>query len=373
MIAVYLHDLDPFAIRFLGGDGPLAGIRWYGLSYLAGFLFAWWVFRRLAAAGGSTLRREDATDLILTLALGALIGGRIGYVLFYRPELLGLVDHPPYWGLLALHDGGMASHGGIAGVVLAAWLWARRRGHRLGHVIDLAALAAPMGICFGRLANFVNGELYGRAVSESFPLAVRFPQELFELSSDPYASARMTEVLTRARVVTGGEVSGRVATIVEAMRLGDPEVVEAMTPLLTPRHPSQVYQALLEGLLVFVFLVWLWRRPQRPWMVAGGFGVSYAIARIVGEFFREPDAHLKAQEFALLHATRGQLLSVAILLIGTAVMVYAARSDAPAMGSWRRRSERLPPEAWPSSKGKGAADERRLPVESGSDSSDQKR
>jgi phosphatidylglycerol:prolipoprotein diacylglycerol transferase len=239
--------------------------------------------------------------------------------------------------------------------------------------MDLAALGAPAGICFGRLANFVNGELYGRAVSESFPLAVRFPQELFELSGEPHVAARMTEVLARARLVTGGEVSGRVSTIIEAMRLGDPEVIGAMTPLLTPRHPSQLYQALLEGFLVFVFLVWLWRRPQRPWMVAGGFGVSYAIARIIGEFFREPDSHLKAQEFALLHVTRGQLLSVAILLIGAAVMVYAWRSEAPLMGSWRRTGEALPPEAWAVTNEKGAADERRLSEDSDSGSADQKR
>ena len=195
-LADWLHTLSPFAVRFTESFGP----RWYGLSYLAGFVVAYLVLRWLAGRGLTTIPRERAADVILAIVVGTLIGGRLGYVLVYERDLLiQFTWSPPWWGLLAIQKGGMASHGGMAGLVCAAW-WVSRgfkdrpaqAGEPLSpgrtgkspflHVMDILGLLSPAGIFFGRLANFVNGELLGGVVAapgEPGPWwAVRFPQEL---------------------------------------------------------------------------------------------------------------------------------------------------------------------------------------------------
>lgn len=335
MLAAYLHTLDPWAIELSEG----VGVRWYGLSYLFGFLLAYLAIRLVIARGVTTLNARDGADLVLAVAAGIMIGGRLGYCVFYMPELLGIIDEFPYVGLLAFHMGGMASHGGIAGALIAATIWARLRGHRVSHAFDLLVFSAPLGLFFGRLANFVNGELYGRACDPDFPLAVKFPQELAEIAANPVGVYRLQPVLA-VLAARKEHAHNLVEAAVQAVQAGDPEIIRLVEPILTPRHPSQIYQALLEGLIVFLVGAWIWRRPKPPLLLTGWFMIGYSVMRIVGEQFREPDAHLRAQEFAAWHVTRGQLLSVTTLVAGGVFIACALalrRRGVPPMGGWLDR------------------------------------
>ncbi len=332
-LAAWLHTLDPFAIW---------PIRWYGLSYLFGFFLAYLLIRRVVAIGHSTLKVDQVQDLIITLAIGAVVGGRLGYVVFYKPELLTtFTGHLPFWGLLAINEGGMASHGGIIGAVLAAVWFARRNRLSLPHVLDLAAFGTPLGLAFGRIANFINGELYGRACDPSFPLAVKFPQEMLTWPGEKLAAlAPALRFLPDDPNAIPGQVTGeQLHRILDAIQSHNPDIIAIVQPLLTPRHPSQLYQSLLEGFLVFVVLLAVWAKPRKPLVLGGWFALSYGIARIIGEFFRLPDAHIAAQEFGHWGITRGQLLSVFLVLAGVVMVVLAQRRDVPAMGGWRRGVE----------------------------------
>lgn len=329
----WVHDLDPYLVQLWDG-GP---IRWYGLAYVAGFLVGWWLVRRVLMTGRSPLAKEHAGDVVMALALGAVVGGRVGYVLFYQPSLLLTFEREvPFWGLLAIHEGGMSSHGGMLGVVLAAVLYARRRDVPPLHVLDLAAFAAPLGLFFGRLANFVNGELYGRATD--VPWAVRFPQELFGFGTDRlHAVARAVDPVLGGAPLDEGNVRARLPEILDAIQRGNEAVTAAVAPLLTPRHPSQLYEAALEGVLVFLVLLFVWRRPQKPGVVVATFAIVYAVARIVVEFFREPDAHIAHLEYATLQVTRGQWLSAGLALIGIVLLVFSLRRETPRLGGLQEK------------------------------------
>jgi phosphatidylglycerol---prolipoprotein diacylglyceryl transferase len=263
MLAIAFPSIDPIAIQI----GPLA-IRWYALAYLAGFVLGWRYCMRLARADARPPRPQDLDDFLTWAVVGVILGGRLGYVLFYN--LPYYAENPLQ--ALAIWRGGMSFHGGLIGVVTAIALFARRRGFPVLALGDLVAAAAPIGLFFGRIANFVNAELYGRATD--VPWGVVFPD-------------------------------------------AGPE----------PRHPSQLYEAGLEGLVLFVVLYVLIRRPEtrnHPGTVTGTFFAGYGIARIVVEFFREPDRQLG---FLLGgHATMGQLLSVPMVLLGLALILYASRN-----------------------------------------------
>ncbi len=327
----WVHDVDPFFIE-LWDNGP---IRWYGLAYVVGFFCAWGLILRVLRAGRSPIPATSSGDLVMALALGAVLGGRVGYVLFYQPSLLWTFSSDlPFWGLLALNQGGMSSHGGMIGVLLACAWFARRKHAPTLHVLDIAGFAAPLGLFFGRLANFVNGELYGRPTD--VPWAVRFPQELYTASAEELREvARAVDPLLGGAPLDGGDVRSRLPEILDVMQQGNEAVTRAIAPFLTPRHPSQLYEAVLEGLLVFAVLAFAWRKPQKPGVIIGLFGVVYSAARVLSEFFREPDAHIAHLEYAALHITRGQWLSVGLALAGVALLVVARRSDAPALGGWR--------------------------------------
>ncbi len=270
MLAYWVHHLDPFLIRFSGNFG----IRYYGLAYLLGFLFAGWLLRRYSRAGRSPLTSEDIADLMVAIVLGVLIGGRLGYFLFYQPQAL---VHDPLQ-LLRVWDGGMASHGGFIGVTLALWWFAAKHNIRFVQVGDLVASTAPAGLLFGRIANFINGELPGKVTT--FKYAVIFPNNEFD------------------------RALGREAQ---------------------PRHPSQLYEAALEGVLLLAFVQWrFWKSDvvrTQPGRLAGEFLIAYAIVRMIGEVFREPDASL------LFGLSRGTFYSIFLIAAGL-VLIVRAKSNA---------------------------------------------
>ena len=259
MFAIAFPMIDPIALQL----GPLA-IRWYSLAYVVGILLGWRFLIHLCKRPPGALTARDMDDFVVWATLAVVFGGRIGYVLFYRPGFY--VDNP--LAALAVWQGGMSFHGGLLGMIAATVLFARRRGVHWLAVGDLVVCAVPIGLLLGRIANFINGELFGRA--SDFAFAMVFPR--------------------------GG-------------------------PL--PRHPSQLYEAALEGLVLFVLLAWLALRTkalERTGLLSGVFFTGYGIARIIAEFFREPDAHLG---FLYAGATMGQLLSLPVLLLGLWLIHYA--------------------------------------------------
>jgi phosphatidylglycerol---prolipoprotein diacylglyceryl transferase len=261
-------QFDPIALEL----GPLA-IHWYGLMYVVAFmLFLWLGALRTRqpqwASGGWTPR--DIEDLLFFGVIGVIVGGRLGYVLFYKPGWYA--GHPLE--ALMVWKGGMSFHGGLLGVIAAIALYARRRSRRFLEVTDLIAPCVPTGLAAGRIGNFVNGELWGRAADPSLPWAMVFPQSGSALA----------------------------------------------------RHPSQLYQALLEGLLLFVAL-WLYaRRPRALGQVSGAFLVGYGVLRFTAEFFREPDAFLGPLALGM---TMGQWLCVPMVAAGLWLWLRGARAASP--------------------------------------------
>ncbi len=263
----WTHDLDPVIVQF---TDKLA-IRWYGLAYALGALAAWWWMRRQARAERLPFRANEVEDFVLYGAfLPMFIGGRIGYCLLYGLDRL-LAD-PLY--LFRVWEGGMASHGGIVGLVIGVALWSRRHDRSLAVLYDAVCATAPFGVFLGRVANFINGELWGRP--SEVPWAVIFP----EATSGP---------------------DGGVAT---------------------PRHPSQLYAAALEGLLVLAVAQWVFRRSRRPGLTAGVALSTYALVRIFDEFFREPD---RGYDLFFGWMSKGQLYSIPLALLGGWVAMRALR------------------------------------------------
>lgn len=251
--------IDPVAFSI----GPL-DVRWYGLSYIAGTLLGWWLLRLRAARHG--WNAEQVADLVFYVVLGAVIGGRLGSVLFYN--LPYYLDNP--LAIVKIWEGGMAFHGGLVGVLFALWWFARGQRRGFFEVTDYLAPVVPLALCFGRIANFINGELWGKP--SDVPWAMVFP--------DPAAGA-------------------------------------------VARHPSQLYQAALEGLLLFVIL-WLYSARPRPTMAVSGLFLSgYGFFRFLVEFVRVPDAQLGYLAFGWL--TMGQVLSLPMILFGAGLMYLAYR------------------------------------------------
>ncbi len=343
-LAAWLHDLDPVALSLPGG----LAIRWYGIAYIAGFAIAWWGLSQLAKRGWIAIPREAVGDVILATMIGVIIGGRLGYVLVYKPSLmLDFGGGFPWWGLFRINEGGMASHGGIVGAIAGAWFMARKLKLPLLHVLDCLALATPIGLMLGRLANFVNGELLGRIVAgpgEPAPWwAVRYPQELSEregeISHTPAQTLELESLALEANVALGTpDAALTYGAIERAVQTGHAHIAERLAPLLNARHPSQLYQALAEGLVVLVVLILVWRKPRRAGIVGAWFLITYGVGRIATEFVRLPDAHFGASA-RLLGLSRGQWLSAAMVAIG-AVMIWwvCRRADATRYGGWGTRA-----------------------------------
>lgn len=257
-------DFDPIAFSL----GPLA-VRWYGLMYLFGFAGGWALGRVRAARADVPWTREQVDDLVFYIALGVILGGRVGYVLFYN--FAGFIDNPLV--LFKIWEGGMSFHGGLLGVLVAMAFYGRKVGKPFFEVTDFIAPLVTPGLFFGRIGNFINGELYGR------------------VSDVPWAM------------------------VFHSPGAGD-----------LPRHPSQLYEAALEGLALFVIL-WLYSRKPRPMMaVSGLFLVCYGLFRFIIEFARTPDAHIGFIAFDWL--TMGQLLSLPMVVFGGLLLLLARRRGA---------------------------------------------
>ncbi len=258
-------DFNPIAFSI----GPLA-VRWYGLMYLVGFVLFMLLGRLRTKDAWRGMSKQDVDDLLFYGVLGVILGGRLGYVLFYKPAYY--FAHPLE--ILMVWHGGMASHGGIIGVIIVMWLFAKSRGKAFFQVADFVAPLVPLGLGAGRIGNFINGELWGRpADPHVWPWAMIFPQ-------------------------TGDNV---------------------------PRHPSQLYEFALEGVLLFAILWLLSRRPRPRGVVASAFLIAYGVLRFIVEFAREPDSFLG---FLALHLTMGQWLSIPMVVIGAGMMVYFTRPRA---------------------------------------------
>ncbi|MBX3380046.1 MAG: prolipoprotein diacylglyceryl transferase [Phycisphaeraceae bacterium] len=357
-LASWLHDLSPFAIKFSDGFG----LRWYGLSYAAGFVVAYLLMRSLAVRGLILIPKDRIADAMTWLILGVVVGGRLGYALFYDPELFTTFSSSfPWWGMLALNKGGMASHGGIVGVIIASW-WISRGfrdedGHVVGkcsmlHVLDVMAVAAPPGLFFGRIANFVNGELLGKIAAmpgEKGPWwAVRFPQEILSppMSQGGHRPAlnaaqqhALDELLLRHALPTDGFERAFQRVLDQLQRGGEAgrRLESELSPLISARHPSQLYQAFAEGIVLWVALMLIWRRPRVSGVVASWFLIVYGVLRVATEFWRLPDAQLAVQRIAGL--SRGQWLSVLMVVAGALLLAgslaVARRTSPPVfIGGW---------------------------------------
>lgn len=352
MLATWLHDLDPFAWRISGGFG----IRWYGISYVLGFLIAWLWLRSLAKRGLVLLKPEVIPDVILAQVIGVMVGGRLGYILFYQPSLLtGFRSSFPFWDALDITTGGMASHGGMIGILFASLWCARHYKVPALHVIDCIASVGLPGVVLGRVANFVNGELLGKVVGapgEPGPWwAVRYPQELLDRpipSGSPLVGGGMGQ-LDRIRIALGlrpdEPVIGHVEALIDQLRAGSEEARRILEPVLTARHPSQLYQALGEGIVTLAVVWFVWRKPRRAGVITGTFLVTYAIGRIATEFIRLPDAHLAVQRFGPF--SRGQWLSVLMLVGGATLLAVVRGRDTVRIGGWATRDRAETPSESP--------------------------
>ena len=277
-----LHQIDPIAF----GLGPLQ-VHWYGIMYLLGFGVAWWLGTRRVRQGRLPGVGEQAFgDLLFYGMLGVVLGGRLGYVLFYSFDAL---RQDPLM-LLRIWEGGMSFHGGLIGVVVAAWWWSRKHGLHLFDTVDFVAPIVPPGLGFGRLGNYIGAELWGKPTGGSW--GVVFPNS----DLGPYTGAPIEQL--RALHASGA--------------------LDAYA-----RHPSQLYQATLEGLVLFIALWWFSRRPRPRYAVAGLFALLYGVFRFAIEFVRVPDADIGYLAFGWF--TMGQLLSLPLIVLGLFWLWYSRR------------------------------------------------
>jgi phosphatidylglycerol:prolipoprotein diacylglycerol transferase len=277
MIPVLLFpQFDPVIVQV----GPLA-IRWYALAYITSLVVGWRMVRRLVRRTPVVATELQVDDFLTWATLGVVLGGRLGYVLFYQPTLY--LAHPGM--ILAVWEGGMSFHGGMLGVAIAITVFCRRNAIPLLGFADRIAIVAPIGLGLGRVANFINGELWGRPAPDWLPWAMKFPRA--------------------------------------------PDC-PSFPAICVARHPSQLYEALMEGVILFTVMFVLSRQQglrERFGMLTGCFLVGYAIARIIGEYFREPDAFLG---FLAFGTTMGQLLSIPMLMAGLWLIFRARRQAGPA-------------------------------------------
>lgn len=300
-LAYYLHDLSPHLLRFTDS----MALHWYGLAYVLGFYCTYRIMLFLSHSGLSEIKADQVGDFITLVALfGVVLGGRIGYMLLYDWD--SFVQRP--WMLFMIHQGGMASHGGIVGVALFCLWYARKHHISWAGIGDSIVCGAPLGIFFGRIANFINGELFGRVTNVSW--AVKFPTELLH---EDFVKQGGTPI----SLPPGAMHSPDIITHFETSGEGGKAALEE---ILHPRHPSQLYEALGEGLLLSGLLLFIRiRYPRLPHgIITGLFFILYAIARISLEFVRQPDSGSDG----IMGLTRGQFFSLFMILVGVGFILH---------------------------------------------------
>jgi phosphatidylglycerol---prolipoprotein diacylglyceryl transferase len=287
-----IFTLPPFSIGHWT-LGPFS-LRWYALAYIAGLIIGWRYCLALARKPPHVAAPQDVDDFLVWATLGVVLGGRIGYVLFYN--FFEYLQHPIE--IFYVWRGGMSFHGGAIGVFLAIFLFCLQRGIPLLAFADIIVCAVPIGLFFGRLANFINGELWGRLTDVSW--AMIFPTGASSLADVPAELRQLCQPTT---------------------------LFDGNPGLNCPRHPSQLYEAFLEGIILFA-VIWAFRRfagaRERPGLLTGVFLMGYALCRIVVEFFRQPDAQLG---FLWFGATMGQILSLPFFLVGLFLALRALRTS----------------------------------------------
>ena len=358
MLAAYVYDLDPVLISFTEN----LKIRWYGLAYLAGFIAAWWILKQMAAKKLYPIVPEKISDFVAYGAfLGVFLGGRLGYVLFYMlPSAAGRAEiaADPLT-IIKVWDGGMSSHGGILGITIFAWFYARKHQISWSALGDGIVCVAPLGVFFGRIANFINGELYG-TVAKGLPWLVKFPgtitnpacaeqKDYFAVMNvatetangefQALVPAGLSEEQLKAFLTTNPEAMassqvvqnldhalqtgyGSEQALAAAVRHSD-AVKAAIEPFLLLRHPSQIYEGLIEGLFLFLILITLrFKFPRLPnGTLTGLFFLLYGMGRIFVEQFRVPDS-----ELVFHFLTKGQFYSIFFLVMGVAFLLHAYRN-----------------------------------------------
>jgi phosphatidylglycerol:prolipoprotein diacylglycerol transferase len=275
----YVHDIDPIALQL----GPVS-LHWYGIMYLAGFAVAWFLGRSRVRAGRLPVSEKAFGDLAFYVMLGVIVGGRLGYILFYD---FGQWTRDPLM-ILRVWEGGMSFHGGLLGVLIAGLVWSRANRLHFFDTVDFVAPLVPPGLFFGRLGNFIGGELWGR--TSDVPWAMVFPHA----PGVPDVPAQALRNLAQSGALDG-----------------------------LARHPSQLYQAGLEGVAMFAVLWWFSSRPRPRYAVSGLFAILYGVFRIAIEFVREPDAHIGFIAGGWL--TMGMVLSLPMIGIGV-FLLWLSRS-----------------------------------------------
>jgi phosphatidylglycerol---prolipoprotein diacylglyceryl transferase len=310
LIEIPFPAIDPVALELPGGFA----IRWYGIAYMIAFTIAYQLARRQARDGFVPVPPDSIGDLLFAAILGVILGGRVGYILFY--DLSSFADNPAQ--IIRIWEGGLSFHGGFIGAFLATWWFARKHRAPLLRLGDMVTMCATPGIFLVRLANFINGELYGRVTDASVPWAVRFPTEPTAqrlIGADGARSMR-----ERERIIEQAYESGAWARVREQVPL---------------RHPSQLYEALMEGVLLGIILwsVYLFNRRRgrqpAPGTYGGLFLIGYGLFRSFVELFRQPDRQFTSADdpigTVLGPLTMGQTLSLAMVLVGVFLVVRGLR------------------------------------------------
>lgn len=331
-----VHTLDKFVFEISPGVGP----RWYGTAYLMGFLVAWAIMRWLAKSGRIPMTTRMVGDFMFNAVIGVIVGGRLGHCVFYEPHLLvQFGGEVPFWGLLEIHKGGMSSHGGVIGVALAVVLYARKHRVPILALGDAACFVAPWGLMFGRLANWVNGELWGRPLPAEMQAAapwwsVKYPEEItlfvdLPKSLDPLRELVPASVRLESAAANGGTMSDQVfsqwlyATAYDHASPAHDAVVRGIEPVLTAYYPSQFFQAAAEGPALLLLMTLAWLAPRRAGVVTGVFFAGYGVLRYTTEQFREPDSAVIALGFLTLP----MLLSMTMVGVGAMFIALSRRSQ----------------------------------------------
>ncbi len=331
-----LHSLDPFVFEFSPGLGP----RWYGTAYLSGFLLGWVIMRWLAISGRIPMNPRQVGDLLTNAVVGVIVGGRLGHCIFYEQHLISqFTSNFPYWGVLEIHKGGMSSHGGVVGVAIAVIVFARREKLSILAVGDAVVFVVPWGLLFGRLANWVNGELWGRALPADLQAnapwwSVKYPHQLESFVAIPAQLEPLRAIAPATeRMPDGRFIEWMIATNYDHASAAHDLVTQTIAPVLTAYYPSQFFQAIAEGPCLLLVMSLAWLAPRRAGTMCAIFFASYGVLRYATEQFREPD-----EGVAMLGGlTLPMVLSISMVAVGAAFFALS-RTAQPIGGLvWKPR------------------------------------